>query len=520
VRPRHALAGALLAVAVSCTGNDPALVAHLHVEAGSLSRCVVVVATNEDGGRDATLPRRVDAGESLNIGIFRGQLGDQVTVQAHGFASGSCGTLPDEQSERRVETFTSGAVPEFDLTLRGEGDCDDGQDGDGDGLVDCQDPACAGDPACADAGDAGDGGAPAGTFPYPPSNFSPGPLAVPDAGLIIDCDAGYDTGTRSGFLCGAANPPSYVLDGGTAGPVVLVAVSSLTITPTGRWTISGPNPLIVAVFGDAGIYGPLLGGAAGAEDGPGVRRPGCPGLGYEGLDGGNGGGGGGGAGYGRPGAHGAVGAGATPAAGGDGGLTFGTPELVPLRAGCSGGQGGVQNTVEPLAGGGGGGAIQLSAAGIVQVTSAIGVPGGGGRGATVSSNNGGGGGGSGGALLLEGRQLAFAGTARVTANGGAGGEGSDGSPSVNGEDGRVDGSFPALGGNVSPGLAGGDGGAGTVDATSGPDVTGSNFGGGGGGGGVGRIRLNAVQGCSFETSAAQVMSPPATSNRAGDAGCP
>jgi hypothetical protein len=522
VRVRHAFALAvgvgLLVVTASCNWTEPAVLIHVHADPDSLSRCFLVLAIGEDGGIGKNAPHALSAGETLSVGVFQGALSSRVTLEAEGFTAADCADPVDERSGAFATNFATGPFPEGTLTLHGEGSCSDGMDGDGDGKIDCADSACAASPSCADSGTAT-----TGPFPYPPSNFSPDALPVPDAGLVINCDAGYDTGTRTGFLCGAPPPPSYLLDAGTAGPVVLLAVNGLTITPAGQWHITGPNPLIVAVFGDAGLSGPMFGGAIGAEDGPGVRRAGCLGSGAGGRDGGNGGGGGGGGGYGRLGGPGAPGAGAAPAAGGDGGATFGTKELVPLLAGCPGGSGGVQSTAAPLVGGGAGGALQVSVAGTLQVSSAIGVPGGGGRGATVSSNNGGGGGGSGGAVLLEGNQLVFTSSARVTANGGGGGEGADSSAastSRNGADGRLDGPFPAAGGAGTSIIPGGDGGAGTIDATSGSIQTGSNFGGGGGGGAVGRIRLNAALGCSFQSPAAQVLSPPATSNQRGDAGCP
>jgi len=519
VRASHAFLLAasigLLAAAVSCNWNEPTLFVHVHAEQDSLSQCFLVVATDEDGGHGQSTAHAVSAGQTLSVGVYQGGLGERVVLEAQGFTSPGCADPVDERSDQVSAAFASGSTPQRDLTLRGEGSCSDGVDGDGDGKIDCSDTACAASSSCAD------GGTNTGPFPYAPSNFSPGALPVPDAGLIIDCDAGYDTGTRTGFLCGSPQPPSYVLDGGSAGPMVLVAVSSLTITPVGRWRITGPNPLIVAVFGDAGLYGPLLGGGFGASDGPGVRRIGCPGSGESGQDGGNGGGGGGGGGYGRKGGEGSRSAG-TQAPGGNGGAAFGNPELVPLRGGCPGAQGGVwtPGLTPPLLGGGAGGAIQVSAAGALHVTSAVGVPGGGGLGDVGSSNNGGAGGGSGGAILLEGNRLSFAGTARVTANGGAGSEGCDGTACNPGEDGRMDGPFPAKGGAGHSFIPGGDGGAGTIDATGGTDAGGSNFGGGGGGGAVGRIRLNAALGCSFESSPDMVISPPATSNQRGDAGCP
>src|SRR5262249_3289061 len=159
--------------------------------------------------------------------------------------------------------------------------CHDGEDGDGDGLVDCQDPACS---ALADC--APDSGPPVNPFPYQPSNFDPLEIGGPDGGLIIDCDAGYDTGTQKGWLCGRPLPATYVVDGGAAGPLVVLAVSDLTITDAGAWHISGTRPLVVAVFGNASIDGPLLGAADGGLNGPGGGRAGCAGTGYDGRDGG------------------------------------------------------------------------------------------------------------------------------------------------------------------------------------------------------------------------------------------
>jgi len=519
------LAAVAVAVAVvSCTGNDPSLLVRVHVDQASLSRCVILVATGDDGGSSPTDPPiAVDAGQLLSIAVFQGTLSPEVTLQALGYTTAGCvASAPaDELSEQPTASFTPGRIPIHDLTLRGEAPCGDGMDGDGDGRTDCADPACATFPGCADAGsDGGTDGGTSAVFPYPPSNFFPTAFPTPDAGLVINCDAGYDTGSRSGWLCGASLPASYMLDGGAAGPLVLVAVNSLTITDSGYWHITGPYPLVVAVYGSASVNGPLFAGAIGAEDGPGATRPGCPGQGGQAQDGGNGGGGGGGAGYGRPGAPGSHSAG-SPAGGGDGGQPFGTPELVPLLAGCHGGRGGLQttNAVPVLEGGGGGGALQLSAAGTVQVGSVIAVPGGGGRGGGIVSNNGGGGGGSGGALLLEGAQLIFTTSAQLTANGGAGAEGCDNTTSASGADGRIDSSMPARGGNSGKLTPGGDGGAGSINPTSGTIASGANFGGGGGGGGVGRIRLNASQRCVFNGPFSQVLSPIATSNRP-DAGCP
>ncbi|HVE88049.1 MAG TPA: hypothetical protein VND93_34565, partial [Myxococcales bacterium] len=162
-------------------------------------------------------------------------------------------------------------------------------------------------------------------------------------------------------------------------------------------------------------------------------------------------------------------------------------------------------------------------AGTLAVTSRIGAPGGGGLGGDPNRNCGGGGGGSGGAVLLEARQLALGPAARITANGGAGAEGDDDAPATfsAGQDGRTDGPLPARGGDSSNNAStGGDGGAGSIPPTEGESFCCSTGGGGGGGGAVGRIRVNAASGCSFQGGVPELFSPKPTSNQAGDAGCP
>lgn len=518
--------GLALAFAAGLSGacrREDALVALVDVRAGSVSRCAEVVLAADGRIPRKTAPLDVAPGRQLAVAIFPEVPGDHGSAWANGYAASGCTGSPDELSAAVAVQF--GAGQEVPLVLEGEGLCTDGLDGDRDGLIDCADPACAADVACGDGGtDAG-----AAAFPYLPSNFSTGQVPVPDAGLVISCDAGYSTTTLDGWLCGAPIPQAVVIGGGAAGPYALLAVSSLTITDAGRWAISGDRPLILAVWGDARIDGPLLAGAEQARPGPGGSRPGCPGTGGVGLVGSNGGGGGGGGGYGGAGAFGGQsGPASNPAAradGGSGGPSFGTPELVPLLGGCSGARGGPDpgGAFTYNDGGGGGGAIQISAAGSLSVTSRIGAPGGGGLGGDPSHNSGGGGGGSGGAVLLEARQISIASTARVTANGGAGAEGDDDAPATfaSGEDGRTDGPFPAMGGTSNNNAAtGGDGGAGSVPPTPGESFRFSTAGGGGGGGAVGRIRVNAVNGCGIQGALEGLFSPMPTSNLAGDAGCP
>jgi hypothetical protein len=519
------------------------MVAVVRIGDRSVTRCVQVSAAAADGGVRTSGPiTGVEAGQEISVAIFQGEqggeqgeadeLGEQVTIQAAGHEAADCSGIPDVLSDSRLARFLWDR--EVVLTLAPEWPCDDRQDGDRDGHTDCADRACQGEPVCApiDGGTDGgmdggetDGGSEEGPFPYPPSNFSPETLPRPDAGLVINCDAGYSTRSLAGWLCGAPIPPAYPVDGGAAGTLIVMPLTSLTIASSGQWRITGDRPFILAVYGDAEVNGPLLAGAVLDEAGPGGSWPGCPGAGGQGLVGGNGGGGGGGGGYGTAGAPGGASgpAGGTRAAGGDAGPSFGTAELVPLLGGCPGGAGGQFPGSQRWDGGGGGGALQLSVAGQLTVRSQIGAPGGGGKGGDTNGNSGGSGGGSGGAVLLEARRVALESTARITANGGAGAEGDDNAPATFqfGENGRTDGPSAARGGRTGNNAAfGGDGGAGQVAPLRGEDFRFSTGGGGGGGGAVGRIRVNSVEGCVLGGPAGLLFSPRPTSNLAGDAGCP
>jgi hypothetical protein len=177
---------------------------------------------------------------------------------------------------------------------------------------------------------------------------------------------------------------------------------------------------------------------------------------------------------------------------------YGTPELVPLVGGSSGGNGdlsggtGSQN-------GGGGGAIQLVAGKSILLGSGGYITAGGAGGIFGGTNHQeAGGGGSGGAILIEAPIVTIQGILAV--NGGGGGQGSGDS----GADGRPD-DQPALGGQnsttsgiVSPG---GDGSAAAVlNGTAGTRTAGAAA--GGGGGGAGRIRINTKSGQVASTAAA------------------
>jgi hypothetical protein len=163
--------------------------------------------------------------------------------------------------------------------------------------------------------------------------------------------------------------------------------------------------------------------------------------------------------------------------GGAGGTAYGTPELVPLKAGSSGGKNGNHS-------GAGGGGVQLVAGTSIEVQAGAYI--------TMAGRGGGwfgNGAGSGGAILMESETITIAGT--LAANGGGGGGGSsaggengaDGTPNATAAPGGVAGAGGGLGG---AGSAGDD-----IAGAAGQTVAGQA---GGGGGGAGRIRLNTKSG--------------------------
>jgi hypothetical protein len=160
----------------------------------------------------------------------------------------------------------------------------------------------------------------------------------------------------------------------------------------------------------------------------------------------------------------------------------GNPELIPLLEGCAGGQGSGSSTPD---GGAGGGALQISAAGALEVAGVIDASGLGGR----AAQDGGppsfaGGGGAGGGILLEGSTVKINGA--VLANGGGGGGGYDGGTAQDGHPGSTDGlGGESFGGNLE--YFGGAGG--TAGRVAGDGNAGN---GAGGGGSVGRIRVNSA----------------------------
>jgi hypothetical protein len=272
--------------------------------------------------------------------------------------------------------------------------------------------------------------------------------------------------------------------------------------------------------------------ASGVESGAGAHEASCAASGGRGqggerqdFDGDEGGSGGGGGGFGEGGGHGAAVQANDERAGPSAGGAAGGDETgrSPLFAGCRGGRGhqvddGSGVPEDAGAGGGAGGALQLVAAGAIDVRGIVTVSGGGGQPGVAHS--GGGGGGSGGSILIEAAAVELRGA--LTANGGGGGEGmrrvttgACATPTP-GRDGAIDTSDPAAGGassDCSTSGRGGDGGALGVgrggDGEEGASTSSSGSGpapagGGGGGGAVGRIRIDTCEGA---TAFGPVLSP-------------
>jgi hypothetical protein len=328
-------------------------------------------------------------------------------------------------------------------------------------------------------------------FPFVLSNLGAAPLPrFPDAGTVLDCgEVAIDTGEVDGApgvsgWCVGQPDLAWVSRDQPGGPqLVVLAFRSLELRAGSTLRVRGARPAVLLSAGDLTVGG-VLEATAGAQACPAAGAGGAP------LDGGGWGGGG----YGSSGAVGGLGP-----LGGAGGPPSGGTALVPLRGGCAGG---------PATAGGG--ALQLSAAGALVVSGTISAPGQGGLGGAPSL--GGEGAGSGGAVLLEGHTITVGGA--VAAHGGAGGQGGEGAAGVPGAAGSSS-LLKAPGGvgGQSAGGRGGDGSAGLLGPSAGGDGL---VAGGGGGGGAGRVRLNAVLGCTLGPGA--VVTPAHTGNLA-DGGC-
>ena len=348
------------------------------------------------------------------------------------------------------------------------------------------------------------------SFGYTPSNFTPGSYTPPATGTTINCSTTYSSTSHAftGWCSGQTAPTVYsnVAQAGGGHAVDILAFASLTVATGNTLTLTGANPIILAVYGPATIAGVIDASAQGSTPGAGATTcaagasgGGASGPAYTaGTDAGASGGGGGGL---------AVAGGGgdfstyngfdggpvtgTDTIGASGGSAHGTDTAVPLAGGCSGGAG-ASGTAGNAGGtgGGGGGGLQISASGTISGSGTIKSNGGaGGAGATVSPASahndgaGGGGGGSGGDILIE---SASSNSLTRQSNGGMGGAGSIGygadTTSV----------------NTWPGAPGGNGGTNSGGSTAAPanggpmGARGQSYagGGGGGGGGYGWIRVN------------------------------
>jgi hypothetical protein len=370
-------------------------------------------------------------------------------------------------------------------------------------------------------------------FPFVPSNFDPNGLTVPDASVMIDCLAEFnsDPGAANGGFTNWCGPRPLVFSQNqlNADDVVVLAMPNLEVADAGSIYLTGGRPVAFAIFGSATVGGRIV-AAPKPGDGDTVRGAGgsYPGLltkahcnvggmtgrGIDGLSASNTSGGGGGGAFGLVAAAGGNGA-TYNNSGGPAGQANGNPEIVPLRGGCPGGQGGSNFAQGLTIGGYGGGALQLSVAGSLLLSGYLAAPGQGGEGCNANNNlnAGGSGAGSGGAVLIEANTLRLLPSAAITAHGGGGGEGDGdpqgGEPGDGGENGHVTNLGVAQGGTGgSP--RGGKGGNGAVAGTAaaagsaGTNSSGRNGGGGGGGASVGRVRLNILTQCRAD---AGIISP-------------
>jgi hypothetical protein len=401
-----------------------------------------------------------------------------------------------------------------------------------------------GGPGDAGAADAGtDAGLPldAGTF-LAPSNFGlnqlPTFLVPPHYNLncsgTISLNNNVPTFAPDEGLCFAPFlPPSTRVSQGAGLPeLVLFAMDRLTIQTgvTLRFApglfSSSPNVVpVFAVRGDATIDGTIdLSALPGPnrmgsrENAVGAGGSFCvgPSAGVAVVDRSGGGAGGSFGLVGGPGGRGADIGASLGGAGASASAANGGPALTPLRGGCPGSAGG--NAADGFGRAGGG--FQVWAQRTLTVNGRIVAAGGPGVVVNGTYGAGGGGGGSGGGLLLEGTSVVFGANALVAANGGSGAKGNGtNNTGVSGNYGTFDTTRAAPGvGGAQCGGPGGPGGARAGDAGVGvqgdldPACVITGFGGGGGGGGaVGRVRINALTGCTVGANAR--FSPQTTSNQ-------
>jgi hypothetical protein len=343
----------------------------------------------------------------------------------------------------------------------------------------------------------------------PSNNLSWSLVPFPGGTLTLGSGAHvFDTTAGTLTTGGTVVPLPSAVTAQVVGPMMVLALGTLTMASGATLTVTGSRPLAILADGDVTVnVGALIliggGCASGAYDptcsGPGGGHggrlntdlaTGC-GPGQNGaLDvfGASEAGGGGG-GFGRDGAN---SGGIAPGEGAHGDAC-GTSALEPLIGGSGGGAGGISmtNTRGGGRGGGGGGALQITAAGTLAQRGTVDAGGAGGEngyatGMSGTLFGGGGGGGSGGGILLEAGALVVSGS--VTANGGGGGGHHTTIPLGHGENAQRDRTC-AVGGTVS-GTLGSPGGNGGCDQMLNATDGGTLSDRGGGGGGLGRIRFN------------------------------
>jgi hypothetical protein len=311
---------------------------------------------------------------------------------------------------------------------------------------------------------------PGPVFPYTPTNFDPNGLGPGQAAAAMRLDCGVSTFNSStgAFTNWCGQTPTVVNRSQVAGPdLAILVLPTFTVAAGSSLSLTGKNPVVLAVFGDATIVGVIDASASGTIPGAGGNLVCDTSQGGDGdgstarFSGASGGGGGG---FGTAGGNsGVADTDGRPKAAASGGKVRGTGKLNPLVGGCAGGRAGGCSTD----GGAGGGAVQISASGKLTVSGAIRANGADGALPCGAGDEGGGtGGGSGGGILLEASAVVTT-AATLEANGGTGGP---------------DGAFFHCGGNA--------GGAGSTDASK-PGTNGINCVAGtpGGGGGYGRISV-------------------------------
>ncbi len=365
------------------------------------------------------------------------------------------------------------------------------------------------------------------SFVYTPSNFVPASYTPPATATTIDCNTTYNSTTHAftGWCAGQTAPAIYSNFPQSGGPSVdILAFRALTLDAANTLTLTGDNPIIIAVYGAADLSGVIDASAQGSTPGPGATAcaagaggGGVPGPSSPaGTDPGAAGGGGGGlaAGGGAGDFSTYSGVGGNPATGTDnigasGGSAHGSSAVVPLTGGCSGGAGADGSPGNAGGGGGaGGGGVQLSVAGTISGSGTIKTNGSaGGTGASASpalahtSGAGGGGGGSGGAILIESPSTS---SLTLQTSGGPGGGGGTGygadTTSTNTWSG-----IPGGAGGTNSGVSTGAPGSGGPPGERGQSYSG---GGGGGGGAYGRTKINTgaapVYACTTTLSPAPV----------------